>query len=159
MEWIYLLIAGIFETGWAISMKYSEGFTKIYPTLFTLVFLVISMSLLEKALRVIPVGTGYAVWTGIGILGTTLLGIFLFNESMDIVRLVCISLIVIGIMGLKVLAPQWYCSKLNFSVGKGSKFSFSLPIDLFMLGNRPCLIWSDLTILIKFTWVIGKSNF
>lgn len=106
MEWIYLLIAGIFETGWAISMKYSEGFTKIYPTLFTLVFLVISMSLLEKALRVIPVGTGYAVWTGIGILGTTLLGIFLFNESMDIVRLVCISLIVIGIMGLKVLAPQ-----------------------------------------------------
>lgn len=106
MEWIYLLIAGIFETGWAISMKYSEGFTKIYPTLFTLVFLVISMSLLEKALRVIPVGTGYAVWTGIGILGTTLMGIFLFNESMDIVRLVCISLIAIGIMGLKVLAPQ-----------------------------------------------------
>ena len=96
MEWIYLLIAGIFETGWAISIKYSEGFTKIYLTLFTLVFLVISMSLLEKALRVIPVGTGYAVWTGFGILGTTLLGIFLFNESMDIVRLVCISLIATG---------------------------------------------------------------
>jgi len=96
MEWIYLLIAGIFETGWAISMKYSEGFTKIYPTLFTLVFLVISMYLLEKALRVNPVSIGYAVWTGIGILGTTLLGIFLFNESMDIVRLVCISLIGIG---------------------------------------------------------------
>lgn len=103
MEWIYLLIAGIFETGWAIGMKYSNGFTKFYPTLFTAVSLFLSMYLLEKALKVIPVGTGYAVWTGIGIIGTTLLGIFLFDESTNMGRLVCIMLIVSGIMGLKFM--------------------------------------------------------
>ena len=103
MEWIYLLIAGIFETCWAIGMKYSNGFTRFYPTLFTAISLFLSMYLLEKALKVIPVGTGYAVWTGIGIIGTTLLGIFLFDESTNMGRLVCIMLIVSGIMGLKFM--------------------------------------------------------
>jgi len=103
VEWIYLLIAGIFETCWAIGMKYSNGFTRFYPTLFTAISLFLSMYLLEKALKVIPVGTGYAVWTGIGIIGTTLLGIFLFDESTNMGRLVCIMLIVSGIMGLKFM--------------------------------------------------------
>ncbi|MDD2439663.1 MAG: multidrug efflux SMR transporter [Methanosarcinaceae archaeon] len=103
MEWLYLLIAGIFETGWAIAMKYSEGFTKFYPTLFTAISLFLSMYLLEKALKVIPVGTGYAIWTGIGIIGTTLLGILLFGEATNIGRLACIMLIVFGIIGLKLM--------------------------------------------------------
>ncbi|MDD4331076.1 MAG: multidrug efflux SMR transporter [Methanosarcinaceae archaeon] len=103
MEWLYLLIAGIFETGWAIAMKYSEGFTKFYPTLFTAISLFLSMYLLEKALKVIPVGTGYAIWTGIGIIGTTLLGILLFGEATNIGRLACIMLIVFGKIGLKLM--------------------------------------------------------
>jgi len=103
VEWLYLLIAGIFETGWAIAMKYSEGFTKFYPTLFTAISLFLSMYLLEKALKVIPVGTGYAIWTGIGIIGTTLLGILLFGEATNIGRLACIMLIVFGIIGLKLM--------------------------------------------------------
>ncbi|WP_406655980.1 multidrug efflux SMR transporter [Methanolobus sp. ZRKC2] len=104
MEWIYLIIAGIFETGWAVGMKYSEGLTRLYPTVFTVLCLIISMLLLEKSLRVLPVGTGYAVWTGIGIIGTTILGIFLFNESMDILRILCIMSITLGIIGLKLLS-------------------------------------------------------
>ena len=104
MEWIYLIIAGLFETAWAIGLKYSNGFTKFYPALFTLICLILSMLLLEKSLKTLPIGTGYAVWTGIGILGTTVLGIFLFNESVTGSRLFFISLIAIGIAGLKVVS-------------------------------------------------------
>lgn len=104
MEWIYLLIAGIFETGWAIGLKYSDGLTKFYPVLFTIVTLIISMLLLEKALRTLPVGTAYAVWTGIGIIGTTILGIFLFNESMNLSRIFFIGMIAVGIGGLKLVS-------------------------------------------------------
>ncbi len=104
MEWIYLLIAGIFETGWAIGLKYSDGLTKFYPVLFTIVTLIISMLLLEKALRTLPVGTAYAVWTGIGIIGTTILGIFLFNESMNLSRIFFIGMIAVGISGLKLVS-------------------------------------------------------
>lgn len=104
MEWIYLLIAGIFETGWAVGLKYSDGLTRFYPVVFTVVTLILSMYLLEKALRTLPVGTAYAVWTGIGIIGTTVLGIFLFNESMDLSRLFFIGLIAVGIGGLKLVS-------------------------------------------------------
>jgi quaternary ammonium compound-resistance protein SugE len=104
MEWIYLLIAGMFETGWAVGLKYTDGLTKFYPTIFTGLCLIFSMYLLEKAIRVIPIGTGYAVWTGIGIIGTATLGIVLLGESMDISRLFFIALIIIGISGLKMVS-------------------------------------------------------
>jgi quaternary ammonium compound-resistance protein SugE len=104
MEWIYLIVAGVFETGWAVGMKYSEGMTKFYPTVFMVLCLVISMLLLERSLRVLPIGTGYAVWTGIGIIGTTILGIYLFNESADMLRILCIVMIAAGIIGLKILS-------------------------------------------------------
>lgn len=104
MEWIYLLIAGIFETGWAVGLKYSDGLTKFYPTMFTVITLILSMYLLERALRTLPVGTAYAVWTGIGIIGTTLLGIVLFNESMNLSRIFFIGLIAVGIGGLKLVS-------------------------------------------------------
>ncbi|MCQ6962890.1 DMT family transporter [Methanolobus chelungpuianus] len=104
MEWVYLIIAGMFETGWAVGMKYSEGMSKLYPTAFMLTCLVISMLLLERSLRVLPIGTGYAVWTGIGIMGTTILGILLFNESANMLRILCIVMIAAGIIGLKVLS-------------------------------------------------------
>ncbi|WP_292462293.1 multidrug efflux SMR transporter [Methanolobus sp.] len=104
MEWIYLVVAGMFETGWAVGMKYSEGMTRFYPTVFMVMCLVISMLLLERSLRVLPIGTGYAVWTGIGIIGTTILGIYLFNESADVLRILCIVMIAAGIIGLKILS-------------------------------------------------------
>ncbi|WMW25946.1 multidrug efflux SMR transporter [Methanolobus sediminis] len=104
MEWIYLIIAGLFETGWAIGLKYSDGLTRFYPMAFTFITLILSMSLLERALRTLPVGTAYAVWTGIGIIGTTVLGIFLFNESMSVTRIFFIGLIAIGIGGLKLVS-------------------------------------------------------
>ena len=104
MEWILLLIAGIFETGWAVGLKYSDGLTKFYPMVFTVVTLILSMYLLERALRTLPGGTAYAVCTGIGIIGTTILGIFLFNESMNMSRLFFIGLIAIGIGGLKLIS-------------------------------------------------------
>ncbi len=104
MEWIYLIVAGMFETGWAVGMKYSEGMTRFYPTVFMVMCLVISMLLLERSLRVLPIGTGYAVWTGIGIIGTTILGIYLFNESADVLRILCIVMIAAGIIGLKTLS-------------------------------------------------------
>jgi quaternary ammonium compound-resistance protein SugE len=104
MEWIILVIAGLFETAWAIGLKYSDGLTKFYPIVFTAIALILSMYLLERALRTLPVGTAYAVWTGIGIIGTTILGIFLFNESMNATRIFFIGLIVVGIGGLKLVS-------------------------------------------------------
>ncbi|AFV24848.1 small multidrug resistance protein [Methanolobus psychrophilus R15] len=104
MEWIYLVVAGVFETGWAVGMKYSQGMTRFYPTVFMVMCLVISMLLLERSLRVLPIGTGYAVWTGIGIIGTTILGIYLFNESADVLRILCIVMIATGIIGLKIFS-------------------------------------------------------
>jgi len=91
MDWIYLLIAGIFETGWAVGLKYSDGLTKFYPVVFTVITLILSMYLLERTLRTLPVGTAYAVWTGIGIIGTTVLGVVLFNESMNLSRIFLIK--------------------------------------------------------------------
>jgi quaternary ammonium compound-resistance protein SugE len=104
MAWIYLFVAGVFEIAWAIGLKYTDGFTRILPSLFTLVSMVISVVLLGLARKALPVGTGYAVWTGIGTIGTALLGIVLFGEPATAMRLVCIGLIVAGILGLKLAA-------------------------------------------------------
>jgi len=101
MAWIFLVIAGIFEIVWAIGLKYSDGFTKLWASVFTIVAMLISFYLLSVALKTIPVGTGYAVWTGIGAVGTAILGIILFNEPRDAARIICILLIVSGIAGLK----------------------------------------------------------
>jgi quaternary ammonium compound-resistance protein SugE len=106
MAWLYLFVAGVFETAWAIGLKYSAGFTKFGPSVFTVVAMGVSLYLLALALRTIPVGTGYAVWTGIGTVGAAILGIFLFNESREISRILCILLIVAGIIGLKLTSPE-----------------------------------------------------
>src|ERR687896_785757 len=102
MAWINLAIAGILEIAWAVSLKYTEGFSKLWPNLFTIIGMIASFYFLAQALKIIPVGTGYAVWTGIGAAGTAILGIFLFAEPASIPRLFCIGLIVAGIIGLKL---------------------------------------------------------
>lgn len=104
MYWIILIIAGLFEVAWAIGLKYTDGFTKLFPSIFTIISMIISMGLLAYAVKFIPVGTAYAVWTGIGAVGTAILGIILFNESKEIVRIFFIFLVVIGIVGLKIFS-------------------------------------------------------
>jgi quaternary ammonium compound-resistance protein SugE len=103
MAWIYLLFAGLFEVGWAIGLKYTEGFSKPLPTILTVLAMVISLALLGLALKTLPVGTAYAVWTGIGAVGTAALGIYLFGEPAGAARLASIGLIVAGIVGLKLV--------------------------------------------------------
>jgi quaternary ammonium compound-resistance protein SugE len=102
MAWIYLTIAGLLEVGWAIGLKYTEGWTRTWPSIWTGAAMIGSIVLLGKAVHSIPIGTGYAVWTGIGAAGTAALGIILFGESAALARLACIALIVAGIIGLKV---------------------------------------------------------
>lgn len=104
MAWIYLFIAGLFEIGWAIGLKYTEGFSRPVPSILTVVSMVLSVSLLGLALKHLPVGSAYAVWTGIGTVGTALLGVYLFAEPATAFRLSCIGLIVAGIVGLKLAA-------------------------------------------------------
>lgn len=104
MAWIYLLIAAGFEITWAIGLKYSEGFTKLWASAFTIVAMVISFTFLEMAVRTIPVGTAYAIWTGIGAVGTAILGIVLFSEPLTVSRVICLALIVGGVVGLKFSA-------------------------------------------------------
>ena len=104
MAWTYLFVAGLFETGWAVGLKYTEGFSRLWPSVWTVAAMAVSLFLLAKALEEIPLGTGYAVWTGIGALGTAILGMVLFGESRDVARLLSIVLIVAGIVGLR-LAP------------------------------------------------------
>ena len=104
MQWLVLIVAGLFEIGWAVGLKYTEGFTRLWPSLGTAAAMVLSVVLLGLALRSLPLGTAYAVWTGIGTVGTALLGIALFHESADPLRLACIGLIVLGIAGLKLAA-------------------------------------------------------
>ena len=107
MAWIILVIAGLFETGWAVGLKYTEGFTRLWPTVWTAVALVISMALLGWSIKTLPLGTAYAVWTGIGAVGTVIVGIILFKEPATVARLVCVGLIVAGIVGLKIFSgPQ-----------------------------------------------------
>jgi quaternary ammonium compound-resistance protein SugE len=102
MAWTYLVLAGLFEIGWAIGLKYTDGFTRPVPSAFTIISMVVSVLLLGLALKTLPVGTGYAVWTGIGTVGTALLGIHLLGEPATAMRLGCIGLIVMGILGLKL---------------------------------------------------------
>ena len=104
MNWVYLFFAGLFEIGWAIGLKYTNGFTRLVPTLLTLASMIVSLGLLGLALKTLPVGTAYAVWTGIGTVGTAILGIYLLGEPATAIRLACIGLIVSGIIGLKVVA-------------------------------------------------------
>ena len=99
MSWLLLVVAGLFEIGWAIGLKYTEGFTRLWPSLWTIAAMVISLALLGIALKTIPVGTGYAVWTGVGAAGTAILGIILFAEPATALRLGSIGLIVAGIVG------------------------------------------------------------
>jgi quaternary ammonium compound-resistance protein SugE len=103
MAWIYLTVAGLFEIGWAIGLKYTDGFTRLLPSLWTLTSMVLSIVLLGLALKTLPVGTAYAVWTGIGAVGTAALGIYLFDEPATALRLMCIGLILSGIVGLKLV--------------------------------------------------------
>ncbi|MDA7946142.1 MAG: quaternary ammonium compound efflux SMR transporter SugE [Hyphomicrobiaceae bacterium] len=102
MAWTYLLFAGLFEIGWAVGLKYTDGFTRLWPTLGTVAAMAISLFLLGLALRDLPLGTAYAVWTGIGAVGTVILGIFLFQDPATVIRLACIGLILAGIVGLKL---------------------------------------------------------
>lgn len=106
MAWIVLLVAGLFEVGWAVGLKYTEGFTRLWPSLGTLLAMAVSLGLLGIALRTLPLGTAYAVWTGVGTVGTAALGVWLFGEPADAPRLLCIGLIVAGIAGLKLLSPH-----------------------------------------------------
>ena len=105
MAWIALLIAGLLEIGWAVWLTYTEGFTRLWPTVGTAVALIASMALLGVALRTLPLGTAYGIWTGIGTVGTAVLGIVLFREPATAMRLLCIALIVAGIVGLKLASP------------------------------------------------------
>jgi quaternary ammonium compound-resistance protein SugE len=105
MAWIILFVAGLFEVGWAVGLKYTEGFTRLWPSVGTAVSLVLSMALLGWALKFLPLGTAYAVWTGIGAVGTAVFGILVLKEPATAARLVCLCLIVAGILGLKLFSP------------------------------------------------------
>lgn len=102
MPWILLFVAGLFEIGWAIGLKYTHGFTRLWPSVGTALSMLVSVVVLGLAMRDLPVGTAYAVWTGIGAVGTVILGIALFNDPANAARLVCVGLIVAGILGLKL---------------------------------------------------------
>lgn len=104
MPWFFLFIAGIFEVVWAVGIKYTDGWTRLWPAVFTLLAMAASFYLLSMALKNIPMGTAYAVWTGIGTIGTVVYGIIFFKEPTDIFRIVCILLIISGIVGLRILA-------------------------------------------------------
>lgn len=106
MAWIYLIIAGLFEVVWAVGLKYTDGFTKGLPTLVTVAAMVVSFFFLAQAVKMLPVGTAYAIWTGIGAAGTAVMGIILFSESADPGKIISIMLIVAGIVGLKLASPQ-----------------------------------------------------
>lgn len=105
MSWIYLFFAGLFEIGWAVGLKYTHGFTRLTPSLLTVGAMTISLFLLGLALRTLPLGTAYAIWTGIGTIGTAILGIVLFAEPAAALRLACIGMIAAGIIGLKLVSP------------------------------------------------------
>lgn len=105
MAWIILFVAGLFEVGWAIGLKYTEGFTRPWPTVATVLSMAVSLWLLGIALKTLPVGTAYAVWVGVGAVGTVILGVALFNEPTNAPRMLSVALIVAGIIGLKLSSP------------------------------------------------------
>ncbi|AXK53149.1 quaternary ammonium compound efflux SMR transporter SugE [Pseudomonas protegens] len=104
MSWIILLFAGLFEVGWAVGLKYTDGFSRPLPTALTILAMAISLGLLGLAMKELPLGTAYAIWTGVGAIGTVIAGIILFGESMALVRLASVALIIAGLVGLKVSA-------------------------------------------------------
>ena len=106
MAWIVLFVAGLFEVAWAVGLKYTQGFTRLAPSIFTLVTMIVSFWLLALAQRTLPLGTAYAVWTGIGVVGTTICGIALFQERADWMRMACILLILLGMVGLKLTTAR-----------------------------------------------------
>ncbi|AWI08633.1 quaternary ammonium compound efflux SMR transporter SugE [Ereboglobus luteus] len=104
MAWVYLVIAGVFEVVWAIGMKQSDGFSRFWPSVVTIVFMLASFALLAMAMKQLPVGTAYAIWTGIGAAGAAIVGMMFLGESRDVLRILCVCLIVGGVVGLKLLA-------------------------------------------------------
>ncbi len=106
MHWIVLVVAGLFEIGWAVGLKYTEGFTRVWPSVWTVLAMIISLGLLGVAMKSLPLGTAYAVWVGVGAVGTALVGIFLLAEPANTLRLVSLGLIVAGIIGLKLATPD-----------------------------------------------------
>ena len=105
MAWVILIVAGLFETGWAIGLKYTEGFTRLWPTVWTIVAMIVSLWLLGIAVNKLPVGTAYSVWVGVGAVGTVVLGITLLGEPANAARLISVGLIIAGIIGLKLATP------------------------------------------------------
>lgn len=105
MAWIILVVAGLFEVGWAVGLKYTEGFTRLWPTVGTALAMIVSVWLLGVAMKTLPVGTAYAVWVGVGAVGTVALGIVLLGEPATVARLVSVGLIIAGIVGLKLATP------------------------------------------------------
>lgn len=105
MAWILLLLAGLLEVVWAVGLKYTEGFTKLYPSILTLAAMALSFACLSMALKSIPMGTAYAVWVGIGAVGVALIGILYLHESAEPIRIICLCLILAGIIGLKIVSP------------------------------------------------------
>lgn len=106
MAWVYVFIAGLCEIGWAVGLKYTDGFTKLYPSIGTAAAMIVSFVFLSFALRSLPIGTAYAVWTGIGVVGTAVFGMVFLGEPRDVARMVCMGLILSGIVGLKLLSPS-----------------------------------------------------
>ena len=106
MEWVYLVIAGFLEVGWAIGLKYSQGFTRILPSMLTVIGMAASFYFLSLSLKSLPLGNAYAIWTGIGTVGSVVLGIILFKEPISILRMICITFIVLGIVGLKLISTD-----------------------------------------------------
>jgi len=105
MAWVYLIIAGVLEIAWAIGMKESKGFTRLWPSVLTIIGLIVSFGFLALALKSLPIGTAYAIWTGIGAAGTAILGIIIYAEPASAARIACVALIILGIIGLKVTSP------------------------------------------------------
>jgi quaternary ammonium compound-resistance protein SugE len=106
VAWLSLVVAGLFEVVWAVGLKYTDGFSRLWPSVFTVVAMVLSVLLLEYAVRSVPVGTAYAVWVGIGAVGTAVFGMILFGESREPLRLLCLALIVAGVVGLKLVTRE-----------------------------------------------------
>ncbi|MGI4718266.1 MAG: quaternary ammonium compound efflux SMR transporter SugE [Janthinobacterium lividum] len=104
MVWVLLVVAGLFEIGWAVGLKYTEGFTRLWPTVGTVAAMALSFGMLAQVLKVLPIGTAYAIWTGIGAIGTAIVGIVLLGESASPARLACIGMIALGIVGLKLVS-------------------------------------------------------
>lgn len=106
MQWFFLILAGLLEVAWALGLKYSQGFTKFLPSVFTIFGMVLSFYFLSLSLKDLPMGNAYAIWTRIGTVGTVILGILIFKEPVSITRLICIGFIIIGIVGLKLVSPH-----------------------------------------------------